>query len=101
MPRFMKKPVTIEAVKLSFPMTVETPEGVMSGNPGDWLITGVEGEQYFCKDSVFQKAFVAVTEAPGTTTYSVTEESIGAEGVFDRMFGKGGTFEKAFGSVKK
>lgn len=57
MGKYVKKPIVIEATQISRPMTVETLEGVMRGNPGDWLITGVEGEQYFCADSVFQKTY--------------------------------------------
>lgn len=63
MPKFRKKPVVIEAVQITRPMTIETPEGTMRGNPGDWLITGVRGEQYFCKDDIFR------------TTYEVVEET--------------------------
>jgi hypothetical protein len=36
MPKFRKKPVTIEAVRITLPMTVETLEGTMRGEPGDW-----------------------------------------------------------------
>ena len=57
MPKYRKKPVVIEAVQLTRPMTVETLEGVMSGNVGDWLITGVKGEQYFCKDDIFRMTY--------------------------------------------
>ncbi len=59
MARYRKRPVVIEAVQISRPMTVETLEGVMRGNPGDWLITGVAGEQYFCKDEIFRKTYDA------------------------------------------
>lgn len=57
MSKWRKKPVVIEAVCLTRPMTVETLEGIMKGNPGDWLITGVKGEQYFCKDDIFQATY--------------------------------------------
>lgn len=60
MPKFRKKPVIIEAIRISKKMTVETLEGVMTGNPGDWLITGVNGEQYFCKDDIFHKTYEPV-----------------------------------------
>lgn len=55
MPRFKKLPVVIEATRLTQEMTVKTLEGVMTGNVGDWLITGVNGEQYFCEDDIFHK----------------------------------------------
>jgi len=57
MPKFKKRPVVIEAVQIRLPMTVETLEGVMRGEPGDWLITGVKGEQYFCKPDIFIKTY--------------------------------------------
>ena len=64
MPKFRKLPVVIEALKLTRPMRVDSLEGSMRGNPGDWLIVGVKGEQYFCKDDIFRLAYEPVdTEA--------------------------------------
>ena len=60
MPQFRKKPVIIEATQLTRSMTVETLEGKMTGNVGDWLITGVKGEQYFCKDDIFRMTYQEV-----------------------------------------
>jgi len=57
MPRYRKKPVVIEAVQIARPMTVETLEGTMRGNPGDWLITGIKGEQYFCRNDIFLETY--------------------------------------------
>lgn len=57
MPKFRKKPVVIEAVRITRIMTVTTLEGIMTGVTGDWLITGVAGEQYFCKDDIFRKTY--------------------------------------------
>jgi hypothetical protein len=59
MPKFKKRPVVIEAVQITRPMTVETLVGVMRGEPTDWLITGVKGEQYFCKHDIFLKTYEA------------------------------------------
>lgn len=36
---------------------IATLEGVMHGNLGDWIITGVNGEKYPCKDDIFQKTY--------------------------------------------
>jgi hypothetical protein len=58
--RFQKKPIVVEAVQMDRVFQVETIEGVMTGNPGDWLITGVEGEQYPCKDSIFKATYESV-----------------------------------------
>ena len=63
MPKFRKRPVVIEAVQLTRRVQVETLEGTMTGNPGDWLITGVNGEQYPCKDDIFQRTYESVEEA--------------------------------------
>ena len=52
----------IEAVQITRPMTVETLEGVMHGEPTDWLITGVKGEQYFCKNDIFLRTYEATEE---------------------------------------
>ncbi len=57
MPRFRKKPVVIEATQLTRPMTIKTLEGTIKGGIGDWLITGVAGEQCFCKDSIFVQTY--------------------------------------------
>ncbi len=65
MTQFRKKPVVIDAIQVTRPMTVETLEGTMNGNPGDWLITGVEGEQYFCKDSIFRATYEPVQKFDG------------------------------------
>ena len=36
---------------------VDTLEGVMQANVGDWVIKGVEGEIYPCKPSIFSKTY--------------------------------------------
>jgi len=58
--KFRKLPVTIEAERLTEQIEIETLEGVMTGNVGDWLITGVDEEQYPCKDSIFRKTYEPV-----------------------------------------
>ena len=60
MAKFRKKPVVIEAIQITRKMTVETLEGIMTGNPGDWMITGIKGEQYFCKDDIFKATYEPV-----------------------------------------
>lgn len=79
MANFRKKPVVIEAVqfktgeqdsdlaahvvdgKIDYKedgtMLIETLEGVMIANPGDWIIKGVNGELYPCKPDIFQKTY--------------------------------------------
>ena len=38
---YRKKPVVVEAVRLTEKTTIKTLEGTMTAEPGDWLITGV------------------------------------------------------------
>lgn len=38
-------------------ITIQTLEGNMICNIGDWVIRGTEGEFYPCKDSVFQRKY--------------------------------------------
>ncbi len=83
MPKFRKKPVVIEATQWfpgvviegvrevgpsgtdTYPVfshrqgEIETLEGTMYVQLGDWVITGVKGERYPCKPDIF-----AVTYEP-------------------------------------
>lgn len=54
---FSKIPVVVKARKLTRKTTIKTLEGTMIGNPGDWLIIGVNGERYPCKDDIFKKTY--------------------------------------------
>lgn len=54
---FKKKPVAIEAEQIEKEQYVDTLEGRMRGNPGDWLVTGVDGEQYFVAKDIFKKTY--------------------------------------------
>jgi hypothetical protein len=60
MPKFRKKPIVIDAVRVTQPMAIDTLEGTMTAGVGDWLITGVNGEMYPCKDDIFRKTYEAV-----------------------------------------
>lgn len=62
MAKFRKKPVVIDAVRIEREIQIITLEGTMTGEVGDWLITGVNGEQYPCKDDVFQKTYDPVED---------------------------------------
>jgi hypothetical protein len=42
---------------------IDTLEGGHIVCPGDWVITGVAGERYPCKDSVFRATYEAVDDA--------------------------------------
>lgn len=77
--KYRKKPVVIEAVQFwndrKFPEGVcdcasdpnhygtphiHTLEGVMDVMESDWIITGVEGERYPCKDNIFKATYELV-----------------------------------------
>ena len=76
MPKFRKRPIVIEAeqwfpgieikgVKKSLVWagrkgTIETLEGNLIVEPGDWIITGIKGERYPVKDDIFQETYDAV-----------------------------------------
>lgn len=57
MPKFRKKPVVIEAYQTDKEMDIHTLEGTMHADVGDWIITGVHGEQYPCKPDIFEKTY--------------------------------------------
>jgi hypothetical protein len=88
MDRYRKKPVEVEAVQLTNHVTpdsvavwcggrviphpekdytggplvieIDTLEGVMRAEPGDWIIKGVAGEFYPCRDDIFRATYEAV-----------------------------------------
>lgn len=88
MPKFRKKPIIIEAVRVPMPdefyewgyvwgflgsgndwnvsenkgVEIHTLEGVMTANPGDWIIRGIKGELYPCKDDIFRATYELVKE---------------------------------------
>lgn len=58
--KFRKKPVIIEAYQTDQTQYIETLEGVHRADPGDWIITGVRGEQYPCKPDIFAETYEPV-----------------------------------------
>lgn len=79
MPYFRKKPVVVKAVQFrageidgefaeyisagrmrlteAGTMLIETLEGSMEAQPGDWVVTGVKGEIYPCKPDIFERTY--------------------------------------------
>lgn len=79
MAKYRKKPVVIEAVQWTGDtkpeieeffknfqgwwfdgvgsIAIETLEGIMRANPGDWIIKGINGEFYPCKNDIFEKTY--------------------------------------------
>ena len=60
--KFRKIPVVIEAYQTDVEMEIETQEGTMKANKGDWIIKGVKGELYPCKPDVFEMTYEKVIE---------------------------------------
>ncbi|WP_298736052.1 hypothetical protein [uncultured Subdoligranulum sp.] len=60
--KFQKKKIIVDAYQTSKEMNIETLEGTMHASPGDWIITGVNGEQYPCKPDIFEKTYEPVEE---------------------------------------
>lgn len=55
--KYRKKPVVIEAYQTDKEMDIETLEGTMHASVGDYIITGVRGEQYPCKPDIFEQTY--------------------------------------------
>lgn len=55
--KYRKKPVTVEAYQTDKEMIVQTLEGSLHASVGDYIITGVNGEQYPCKSDIFAKTY--------------------------------------------
>lgn len=55
--KFRKKPVVVEAYRTEKKEIIHTLEGDMIASPGDWIITGVNGEKYPCKPDIFEKTY--------------------------------------------
>lgn len=60
--KYVKKPVVVEAYQTDKEMVISTLEGKMRADKGDFIITGVEGEQYPCKPDIFKKTYVEVKD---------------------------------------
>lgn len=55
--KYVKKPVVIEAYQTDVEIVIHTLEGDMLARPGDYIITGINGEQYPCKEKIFLKTY--------------------------------------------
>ena len=60
---YRKKPVVVQAEEIKEVIHIKTLEGVMIGNVGDFLITGVHGEKYPCKPEIFHKTYEKVDQS--------------------------------------
>ena len=61
--KYRKKPIIIDAYQTDVEMDIETPEGVMHANVGDYIITGVKGEKYPCNADIFEATYEVIGES--------------------------------------
>jgi len=52
-----KKPVVVDAEKAKKTTFIDTIEGRMKAEKGDWIITGINGEKYPVKPDIFEKTY--------------------------------------------
>lgn len=60
--KYIKQPVVIEAYQTDKEIIISTLEGDMKAMPGDYIITGVHGEQYPCKPDIFNETYKELKE---------------------------------------
>jgi len=58
----VKKSIPIRFYQMEEPFEVETLEGNLRGETGDYLMVGVEGELYPCSKRVFEKTYEVIEE---------------------------------------
>ncbi len=72
--KYRKKPVVIEAYQTDKEMDIETLEGTMHASVGDYIITGVRGEQYPCKPDIFEQTYEPADAPTASPWHRVAEE---------------------------
>lgn len=56
----IKKPIPVEAYQVEKDTIINTLEGDLIAKKGDWVITGVDGEQWPVKKDIFEKTYKAI-----------------------------------------
>ncbi len=72
MAKFRKIPHVIEATRLANSGTMETPQGRILYEAGQWLVTGIDGEQYIIPHDRFKKLYQPADEAAAAYYEEVT-----------------------------
>lgn len=52
-----KKPVIVNAYQTDKKVDIQTIEGQLTAQVGDYIVTGVDGEQWPVKKSIFEKTY--------------------------------------------
>lgn len=60
--KYRKKPIIVEAYQTDEEKIIETLEGKMKANKGDYIIRGIKGELYPCKPDIFHETYEKVYE---------------------------------------
>lgn len=60
--KYRKRPVVVKAYITKKEMVIHTLEGDMKADAGDYIITGIKGEQYPCKPDIFKKTYELIEE---------------------------------------
>ena len=61
MTRYRKRPIVDRRrTKPREAILIDTLEGTMRANHGDWIITGIAGERYPCKPDIFEATYEPV-----------------------------------------
>ena len=83
--KYRKKPVVVEAYKTDKEIVIHTLEGDMKASIGDYIITGVNGEQYPCKPDIFEKTYEVVnnTNYNRIKAMNIDEMADYLNGIFD------------------
>lgn len=58
----IKKNIPIIAYQADEEKYIKTLEGVMHAKKGDWILTGVDGEQWPVKKEIFEKTYNVIEE---------------------------------------
>lgn len=58
----VKKPIPVKAKQTDKHTDIKTLEGIMHANPGDYIITGPEGEQWPVKKEIFEKTYEVIDD---------------------------------------
>jgi hypothetical protein len=59
---YRKKPMVVEANQTQEPKYIETLEGTMYAQPGDYIVKGIHGDIYPVKESIFLATYELVEE---------------------------------------
>ncbi|KAA9218307.1 MULTISPECIES: hypothetical protein [Aerococcus] len=57
----VKKPVKVTAYQTTQDKVINTLEGKLLAKKGDWIVTGVNGEQYPVKSEIFEKTYEIIS----------------------------------------